>query len=77
MTDSHLVERALRIVEDALEAQGDERRALIESRCAGDAALRREVESILAHETGLTIEPGSAASPDEADSETSQGGQAH
>ena len=64
-----LVERALRIVEDALELHGKERRALIEQRCAGDAALEREVESILAHETGLMVEPGPASPPDAADPE--------
>ena len=49
MDEPDLTERALRIVEDALEVQGDERRILVEQRCAGDSALGREVESILAH----------------------------
>ena len=48
MNEPKLTERALRIVEDALGREADERRLFIEQRCAGQSALMREVESILA-----------------------------
>lgn len=57
MEHPDLVERALQIVEDALELRGEERRQHIERGCAGDAELRREVESLLSHEGNLDIVP--------------------
>ena len=54
---SHLpAERALRIVEGALELRGEARRRYVEYQCSGDAALRREVESLLRHEGGKRID---------------------
>jgi hypothetical protein len=49
-------ERALRIVEGALEFSGEARRRYIERQCSGDAALRREVESLLRHGGGMGID---------------------
>lgn len=40
------------IVADAFELDGDARRALVETRCAGDDELRREVESLLGEGEG-------------------------
>ena len=47
--------RVKEIVGLALEARGDERSTLIADACAGDAALREEVESLLQYsgQTGL------------------------
>jgi 16S rRNA C967 or C1407 C5-methylase (RsmB/RsmF family) len=40
--------RVLRLVDEALQREGDARTAFLDAACSGDAALRKEVESLLA-----------------------------
>jgi hypothetical protein len=64
MDQPQRVERALQIVEGALELRGEAHRRYIEQRCAGDAELRREVESLLGYEgcKDVTMDPYSRPS---------------
>ena len=43
----HLIERALQLVENALELQGEERSRFVEQACGDDADLLREVQTLL------------------------------
>ena len=47
MSDNRVTE-VLRLVEGALEREGAARAAYLDAACGGDAALRREVEAVLA-----------------------------
>jgi Tol biopolymer transport system component/serine/threonine protein kinase len=47
MADNRVTE-VLRLCEEALEREGDARAAYLDAACSGDAALRREVEALLA-----------------------------
>jgi len=56
MTDSSQSERWRRVKEifsDALDRPADERNAFLEQACAGDAALRAEVDDLLAADSGV------------------------
>lgn len=53
MSDADRYAEIAGIVADALEADGSERSAIIEKRCAGDAALRSRVLKLLAVESDL------------------------
>src|SRR5262249_57406436 len=44
-----------RLYHAALEREESQRTAFLEKACAGDAALRREVESLLAHDAAATL----------------------
>ena len=48
-------QRAMEVFLEACELQGTRRMAFLEQACADDAALRQEVESLLAHHTSATI----------------------
>ncbi len=51
MTDTDLYRRAMDLFDEACDLRPDAREALLAERCAGDDALRREVESLLAHDS--------------------------
>jgi hypothetical protein len=53
--NTDLVERAIQIVEDALELDGDARAENILRKCGTDEALLEEVESLLQHSTGIEL----------------------
>ena len=46
-------DRIRRVFEEALERSGEERAAFLDEACAGDAEMRREVESLLEAESGM------------------------
>ena len=52
MADPERFERARQIVSHAHGLSDAEQRAYLDRACAGDAALRQEVESLLAHDRG-------------------------
>src|SRR6266568_8071038 len=49
-------EKIRRLQETAREKLSDERRAFLDSACAGDEALRHEIETLLASETGSFVQ---------------------
>jgi eukaryotic-like serine/threonine-protein kinase len=54
VTEAERFGRIERIYHDALRQEEDDRAAFIESACAGDEAMRREVESLLGYEGAAT-----------------------
>lgn len=68
-------ERIQELFQQAVELEEEERRAFLEASCAGDEALRREVESLVAAAAGATDFLGSPQPQAEA-SGRDQGGRA-
>lgn len=54
--NTDLVERALQIVEKAVDLPADEQAAFLERECGADSALRQEVESMLVFDSGVLLE---------------------
>ena len=55
--NASLAKQALEIVERALDLSISDRPAFVERACAGNTVLRREVDSMLAFDRGISIEP--------------------
>ena len=54
--NTDLVERAMQIVEKAVDLPADEQAAFLERECGADSALRQEVESMLVFDSGVLLE---------------------
>lgn len=60
MTDEARWDRIQNLFHQAVDLDDEARRALLDEACAGDEALRREVESLIASAPGATAFLGSS-----------------
>ncbi len=69
MTDRTLYHRAVEVFLEVADLQGADRMRALDRACAGDAALQREVESLLVYHDKSTL--GQISSPPSADAASS------